>query len=111
MYGIGTLSAVYMYSHKDERKASIRTCSTTRAVFPIHSTSNGLLGGILYPAPSLFPLVHGKLFPRPTGWRMIAETLTMLPHWLKLTQSHSVSIASLSAASLFKLWKCAYSSF
>ena len=46
------------------------------------------------PAPSLFLPVHGKLFPRPTGWRTIAEILTILPHWLRLTPTHSVLIAS-----------------
>ena len=45
-------------------------------------------------APSLLPSVHGKPFSLPTGWRTIAETPTTLPHWLKLTQTHSVSIAS-----------------
>ena len=46
------------------------------------------------PAPLLIPSVHGKLFSHLTSWRTIAESLTTLPHWLKLTQTHYVSIAS-----------------
>ena len=94
---IADSGVVYTISHTSTGSWSIYQRTKTNAK-PVHSTAGLYFRYTAHQTWCVFASSafarRSMLFPHPTGWRTIAETLTTLPHWLELTQTHSVSITS-----------------
>ena len=85
----------------DELYYCLVSCLLPQAIAPLWVSCvirNKILCFIFLLSTPLLFSACGTLFPHPRAWRKIAESLTILPQWLKLTQTHSVSFASFTCS-------------